>query len=90
MTTTAQLCPSPHSQTPYSQQGTSGPPLGSMLVVQKNNAPFLKVCRLSLIPHRHEVSMTNRRLSFARHQTTLNNEHITGCLPLVCELQYLA
>jgi hypothetical protein len=34
--------------------------------------------------------MTNRHLPFVGHQTTLNNEHIAGCLPLVCKLQYLA
>jgi len=33
--------------------------------------------------------MTNRHLPFVRHQTTLNKEHIAGCLPLVCKLQGL-
>jgi len=33
--------------------------------------------------------MTNRHLPFVRHQTTLNKEHIAGCLPLPCKLQGL-
>jgi len=78
ITTTVQLCATLHSHTPYSQQVKCGPPLGSMLVVQKNNIAFIKVCRISLIPHRQEMSMTNRRLPFVRHQTTLNNEQIAG------------